>query len=151
MDYPNTYKTLFETIVSTSSVTLGLNYELKSFFYGESRRIEEAMKSDIVYPALWAELPEYSYKERGDNMVKETSVAFVILAGLPVDNYDAQDEQIDLAIRIAEKIVRYFRNKLYFSAGDSIQIEPITTQMSDNCYGCRVTFTLKNQEADFLC
>jgi hypothetical protein len=151
MQYPNQYKNFFQDVVTNSLANFGSTLQITSFYYGESRRIEEAMKSDISYPVLWAENPDFQYTERGDNMLKNTIGSFVILAGQPVEEYDGQDDAIDKAVRIAEKVIKEMRTAGYIHIGDKISIEPIETNFSDNCYGARCSFTIRNQEADFLC
>lgn len=151
MEYPNSYKATFATIVNTSSVDFSPGLEIHSFLYGEGRRIEEALKSEIQYPALWAELPEYSYTSAGDNVLKNISVAFMILISTSIDDYESQDDIIDKSIKIAEKVMKYFFVHDYLHKDDTVQIEPIITTFSDNSYGCRVTFQIKRQETSFLC
>lgn len=151
MQYANTYKSYFYDLVQDSLAQLGAGYELHSFYYGESRRIEEAMRSDIAYPCMWLELPDYTYYDRGDNIVKETIGAFLILAGKPVEEYADQDDQLDQSQQIAEKVIKRMKQDGYLFQGDTITLEFITTSLTDNCYGCRVSFKLKYQETDFLC
>jgi hypothetical protein len=134
-----------------SYTLLGHDYEIRQFCYGQSKRLQKLMRSDDVqYPLLYAELPDYEYEDRGDNVIQFINIGFVVLIATAEDDDALQDDAIDLAIRIAERIIKVFIESRELNMPDTITVEPVIAAFSDNTYGARVTFKLKNQETDFL-
>lgn len=148
---PATYKAFFANMVANSATLLGPGNEIKSFYFGESERILGALKSDIVYPALWLDRPEFRITERGDNMTQDTMGAFSLIANTTTDGVEEQDFLLELLFETVQNIIKYLREQnTIVWANDGFFIEPISAQMADNCYGYRVSFTVKYQEVTFL-
>lgn len=149
MQTPAEYKAFFETIVSDSQAWAGL--ELNSFFYGDSPRIIGAQRSDIEYPALWLELPEMTLTNSADNFITRLSGGFVILSNFQTDDWEGQDNFLHTAYQIARRIIKQMYDAEILPKGTSFDCEPIQNHLSDNMYGYRITFSITNIEADFLC
>lgn len=148
---PATYKAFFANLVADSENILGTGYEINSFYFGESERILGSLKSDITYPALWLDRPEFRITERGDNMTQDTIGAFSLISNTTTDAVEEQDLLLELLFGTVQKIVKYLREQnTIVWANDGFFIEPIAAQMADNCYGYRVSFTVKYQEVTFL-
>lgn len=146
----STYKAYFENVF-INAATLLAPFPLNTFKYGDSNRIIELQKSEMKYPVLWAEKPQYSYDNRGDNITKNCEGAIVILSGYSLDDIDMADKFQWIAQNMAELIMKQMKKDFYFNKPDSMFLEPIDTQFADNCIGVRLTFTVKNLEGNFLC
>jgi hypothetical protein len=149
MNSPVAYKNIFLAILNNQAQIAP--WSIGTLYFGESRRAIEGNKSTTEYPALLLEIPDFQWKEMGDNMTEDTSCAFSVVIGCPVDDYDAQDSALDTTLQICKAIIKVLRDNDYIKIGDTINAEPMTASMSDNAYGYRISFTIKKQEADFLC
>jgi hypothetical protein len=144
----NSYKAYFENIQQNSFALLG--YLINSYGYGDSDRIIATMRSDIEYPVLWAEMPNYSYSyNQGFYIAIEGAI--VILTGNPKDDDSAQNDSVNTAQAILQKIAAQMQQDGYIKGNSRMDIEPITKTMTDNGYGARLSFSIHNYPTTFLC
>lgn len=119
--------------------------ELKgSFVHGSAGRIIAGSRSGMEYPCLWLETPTLAMAEKDDNFPLGTRrAAFVILARVPPDDYEAQDAGWASTERIALDVLamlRHDRKARLFSFGLGGILEPVATLTVDNEIGWRFEF-----------
>ena len=138
-------------MVDNSLANFGAAHQIKSFYYGNSERILSSLPSEISYPTLWLEYADFKMVEQGDHITQETIGAFFILKNVVVDDYEAQDQVLEDMFLLFQKILKYLRETYTIIwAGDTFSSETVSSQLADNCYGYRITFTVKYQEVTFL-
>jgi hypothetical protein len=130
---------------------INTNLPINDFRFGDSDRIIAAARSELSYPCLWLETPDYSLRETGsdDNLVWNIDLNFLILVACSKDDYESQDTALNNSFLTIQQIILKLRQDGYFSKDDVIMIEPINTLFADACTGFRVSFTLKRFESTF--
>lgn len=148
METPSSYKSIFEDIVANSDF-FGEGNEIKSFHFGNVERLQAAMRSNINYPAMWVELPDYGMMEMGsdDNMTYNVEGAFLILMSTKVEDYEAQDAAFEKCHSIARQVIKKLREQGFFTKGDFIPINPVDVTMVDGCSGYRAQLKIKLKES----
>lgn len=145
MTSPNDIRDYFANMVASSNTNPNFvgGLEIKSFHYGDSRRIIEKTRSDIEYPALWLEVPSYalSDNEAGD-FNQLATISFVILTNTEIDDYEKTDNILDTNFDIARRVLAQMwadRITMQFSFSlNNVLLESIATWLVDNDYGWRV-------------
>ena len=148
MQTPDTYKDFFANMVADSATLFGSPLEIKSFYYTDSSVLSESLRSDINYPVLWLEAPNFKMRATGDNATMQTQGTFFILINAEKD--ERIGDKLQKCFLIVQKVINYlFQNDMIWM-GDDIIIDYGQAQMADNCVGYEVSFTTKHQEVDFL-
>jgi hypothetical protein len=148
MQTPDAYKEFFEQMVANSAALFGTPLEIKSFYYTDSTVLSESIRSDISYPCLWLEAPDFELRATGDNAQLQTSGTFFILINAEKD--ERIGDKLQTCFLIVQKAINYlFQNDMIWM-GDSVKIDHGQAQMADNCVGYSVSFATKYQEVDFL-
>jgi hypothetical protein len=148
METPSSYKDIFGAIAADSDF-FGNGNEINSFHFGNVERLQTAMRSDISYPAMWVELPDYGLAEMGsdDNMTYNVQGAFLILMPTKTEDYQTQDEAFQKCHAIALQVIKVLRAQGFFSKGDYIPLNPVDVTMVDGCSGYRAEIKIKLQES----
>ena len=142
----NSFRDYFAAIVADSFALLG--YQVNTFGHGDSDRIVAMLRSEIEYPILWAERPNYSMEWR-EGYYENVDVAIAVLYGVAKDETVLQDNAVNNAQLILMQLQNKMRTDGYqFTKAD---IEPIEKTMADNGYGARMTLTINNLPTTFLC
>jgi hypothetical protein len=145
---PSLYKGFFS---DWQLASIGGATEVNDFRYGDSVRVIEAQRSDISYPLLWAEFPEYRYTYHQGGFMKNLFGGFMLIKECPPDDYTSQDNAINDMLVFAEQIIKDMKAEGYVRESDTFSIEPVAGQMTDYMYGCRVEFQLKNNDMSNFC
>ncbi len=154
MQTPNSYRDYFANMVAGSSGNPNFagGFHMNSFYYAESRRIIEAMRSEIIYPAMWLGVPSYTFGDNGaGNYIASPRGEIAIIHNAAIDDYVG----IDAAISNTYGIVRRVMAALYadsvginpqfnFNLNDISSLDPIQQWFTDNDYGWLMTFKLRN-------
>ena len=127
-------------------------YHINAFYYAESRRMIEAMRSEIVYPIMWLGVPSYTFGDNGaGNYVAMPKGELAIITNASIDDYVGIDTAISTTYSITRRLMaalysdsRGENAPFYFNLNDVIGLEPIQQWFTDNDYGWLMTFKLRN-------
>lgn len=142
MNHPNGIRDYFAAMVASSGTNPQFDggLEIKSFYYGDSKRLIEAIRSNISYPVMHLSVPEYYPRDNVDGDY-EAAARFevAILANCTRDDYEAQDTAWDTNYRILLRVLAIMyqdriANKFYLTLS-STEIVPISEYFVDNMYG----------------
>lgn len=139
----------------------GLNEKLidfpdKSFYRMDVEEVFGALRSGINFPAMAVESPEGDTEESQiSNTVIGRMFAFTILENPQNNNFDDQNEKLDVCERIGLKIIARMRydnadpsSFLYRRLQvESIKFHKVGPLYTENLYGYRFTGTLKDNES----
>ncbi|WP_375418145.1 hypothetical protein [uncultured Hymenobacter sp.] len=122
--------------------------ELQSFVHGAAGRIISGSRSGITYPCLWLETPTLALSEKdGTAPLGRRHCAFVVLLGVPTDDYEAQDAgwalTEGLALDVLSRMVRDRKARQFSFSLNEHPLEPVATLTVDNEIGWRLEFTLE--------
>jgi hypothetical protein len=146
---PQTYRDYFEDIYNNNAANVS-GYTLLAFEYGDSRRVMERMKSDLDYPLLWLEFPDFTLANNGAGFTVVTQGAFMVLRYCEIDNWDAQNAALQECYSLASMIVKRLSDDNIFLPGRKATIDSVATYFGDNCYGVRCGFNLEG-DAEMVC
>jgi hypothetical protein len=141
----NLYSDLVTEFQNIKNQLIGLN----DFYVGDSQRIIGATLSKINYPALWLENPLIETKAVYDSYGNieswhtEFDIAFLVLQNTATDDIAAQDTAMNDTLNLTQHIIRRFINHPTYKEAQGFVTEPLVSQLVDNLYGWRTTFTCR--------
>lgn len=120
---------------------LGLTFE-----YGSTERILNRQSSNLIYPLLWLEAPDMEIFRSG-GLKKRFSTAFVILSNVNPDDYEGQDNIVDICANLVIQVLQRMQkdadeNRLFeFDMGRTFSQQK-QWWSADNDWGWRTEFDL---------
>lgn len=138
-----TYKEYFRLMAEESAA----HKLLKSFYYGDSLRINAGARDNTVYPCLWVETPEINFI---DTYALYRGSINIVSPAMP-DDFDAQDAAVSEAYEIVRDIISKLKkdskrivNETVFNLQTTgITIFPIVGINFDNQWGARLEFSIE--------
>lgn len=140
----DSYRLYFKALAEAHSL-------INSFEFGGSERILNRTRSDVTYPVLWLEVPEFSSDSESEGEVT-LSGAFVILDNSEME-WDAENQAIENTYQIAQQIFRKMIDdvdKEEFEISGDFKCDFVDTFSADNDFGWRVDFNLKVSRGCFI-
>lgn len=151
--------TTYFNAIATNHKEIGHTEETKRFFRMNIEEILSGSRTVTHYPFLVLENFEQRLGASAlDNIQKYQTVAFMVLDKVAIDNFDAQDEVMQSTLNICEQIVAKIKKDMldyksrasgYTELIKDLNVNNISfnavSNVFDNCYGYRVTFTINEQ------
>lgn len=131
--------------------------DINSFCFGTLEKKQAFTKSDIVYPCLWLEIPDF--QPEGDGVFTRCTSAFTISTSAEKGDYEAENAALKLCSEIGLQVVSKMRKDshdlneedepfLEFNTSDA-DLEAGIMIGVDNEHGYRVQFTIRIN--DLIC
>lgn len=143
LNKPSQIKAYFQTIVARHT-------ELAHFCYGNITRLQQLFKQTMTEDeyVLYLEWPQKRYRDNSGTVDAQLNPSISVLKSCNKENYAAQDAAIEKCMEILDDIIIRMRKEVHlnghiFKISDMQQpVDPVTTYMIDNCFGCRVPIYL---------
>lgn len=94
---PQELKTYFQALATE----LGCSFE-----YGNSERILNRQKDQLIYPLIWLEVPAVRRDRSTGGLTLEMEAAFICLDNREPDDYAGQDAALDAMLTLTEQILQ---------------------------------------------
>jgi hypothetical protein len=150
MNSPEAITAYFETMVAQSAndPQFMIGYGITSFIEGDSRRLIEESRSELVYPVLFLESPSFTLGQNfKSNQNGSARFGFTILFNSQVGDYQRQREirqmAYDIGLRVLGKLQKDAMTKGFYIQLDNTPIEPVNSWFVDNDYGYRFEVNLE--------
>lgn len=154
MNTPILFRDYLANVVATSSNPTVLGGQINSFYFGLSRRIIEATRSEITYPALWAKVPTYFPKDNGaGNYTTALTTQIWIVTNKERDDYTGIDQAMDDMFVLARGLIMRIHQDAnnsngawYFTLNDTAypKLTPIEEVLTDHDFGYQIDLKIQN-------
>ncbi len=146
---------LFITYVSCFKNLQQEHKQLQDFVHGTTNRILSKSRSELDYPCLWLETPNFKVKDNGAGGITAGHFgAFVVMKNASADDGNSlsqdQEDQIwaethSITMDVLSRLKEDERESGLRIDFNTVSIDPISTITADKDYGWRVEFSLEKE------
>lgn len=150
----------FANLIAFFDYIVQNNVALKDFVHGDSERIVNRTRSDIMYPCLWLEWPSAKFNDYGKQNFQMCweDLAFVILdepdrregySTTTTNPYEQEDNMMESTFQIVLQVISFIMSNTtqgsYSFNISSVRIEPLNRLLIDDDCGWRVSLKICNK------